>query len=59
MFFTLSEAGSMESRCGVRLEADWEENQGRQRGRGMLMCTQETHNEQERRRGQRAEQGVS
>ena len=57
--FSLSEASSKESRCEGQLETDGEGNQGGQWRRGMLMCTQETHNEQERRRGQHAEQGVS
>ena len=47
------------SKGGGRLEADGEGNQGGQLTRGMLMCRQETHNEQEQRRGQGAEQGVS
>ena len=42
-----------------RLDADGEGNKKGQWRRGMLMCTQETHNERDRRRGRREEQGVS
>ena len=58
-FYPMSKEGSKVCKGGGWLEADEEGNQKGQWRRGIHMSTQETHNEPDRRGGQREEQGVS
>ena len=58
MFFLFDRGGQQGEQVWRGLEVNGEGNQGGQWRRCMLMRTPQTHNEQERRRGDRAEQGV-
>ena len=59
MFLRLSKGGSKVCKGGRWLEADEEGSQKGQWRRSIHVCTQETHNEGDRRGGQREKQGVT